>query len=39
MKCYSVKTKHYISKDKVRFVNFYFVFDECLGEFIGEFFT
>ena len=32
-----LKTNHDVIKDIVIFVNFYFVFDECLGEFLGEF--
>ena len=34
-----LKTNHDVIKDKVRFVHFYFVSDECLGEFLSEFFT
>ena len=34
-----LKTNHNVIKDKVRFVNFYFLFDECLAEFLGELFT
>ena len=34
-----LKTNHDVIKDKVIFVNFNFVFNECLGEFLGEFFT
>ena len=31
------KTNHDVIKDKVRFVNFYFILHECIGEFLGEF--
>ena len=36
MKC--VKTSHDVIKEKVRFVNFHFVFNECHDEFLSEFF-
>ena len=39
MKCAILKTTHDGIKDKVKFVNFCFIFDECLDEFLGEFFT
>ena len=39
MECCSVKNNHDVIKDKVRFVNFYFILYECIGEFLGEFFT
>ena len=32
-----LKTNHDVIKDKVRFVHFYFVSDECIGEFLSEF--
>ena len=34
-----LKANHDVIKNKVSFVNFYFIFDECLDEFLGEFST